>query len=279
MIIELHISSFRNEIIYVRFTRVILFMSQSFNSHILISFYMIEKPKLLVLVILITLAGIFGIYAYAVSIEGKMVSISDLGSQHIGSLVEVKGHIKEVNTGKGGELSLVLVDYDSGETVDVDIDSEAVKNLPHQEKLIPGAKVQVNGLVEDYKGNLLIYVTSSEGIKLLQTAKSNTLSLNVILKRPEVFEGVLVVVRGYVWDIEEIKSIGAFTFIIQNSSGGEYYSVNCIIFNMTVFRDRDGKNIQNGDEVIFEGTFDYYEKEGIWQIQSYEGKESLEKVG
>lgn len=237
---------------------------------------MIEKPKLLLLVILITLSGIFGIYTYAVLIEAKTTSIADLGSRDLGSLVEVEGYIKEVNLWKEGDLNLVLVDYESGKTIDVIMDSDAVKNIEHQEKLVPGAKVQVNGLVEDYKGDLQINVRSSEGIKLLQTAQSNALPLDVILKRPEIFQGVLVVIRGNVWDIEEIESISAFTFTLQNSS--DYYSVSCIVFNITEFADRDNMRIQNGDEIIFTGIVEYYEQKGIWQIQSYEGKESLEKI-
>ncbi len=249
-----------------------------YNIDYLYPLYMIEKPKLLLLVILITLSGILGIYGYAVLIQAKTVSIADLGWRDLGSLVEVEGHIKEVSVWKEGDLNLVLVDYESGKTIDVIVDSEAVKNLEHQEKLIPGAKVRVNGLVEDYKGNLQINVRSSEGIKLLQTAQSNTLPLDVILERPEVFEGVLVIVQGNVWDIEEIGSISAFTFTMQNSSEGQYYSVNCIVFNTTELRDRDDMRIQNGDEVRFTGFFEYYQQKGTWQIQSYEGKESLEKI-
>ncbi|UCE75332.1 MAG: hypothetical protein JSV56_06435 [Methanomassiliicoccales archaeon] len=239
---------------------------------------MIEKPKLLMLVVIITLSGILGIYAYAVLIEAKSVPISDLDSKHLGSLVEVEGHIKEVNWWSDGAMSMVLVDYDSGKTVEVNVDSDAATNLPHQEKLIPGAKIRVNGLVEDYKGELLIHVMSSEGIKLLQTALSNTHSLDVVLDRPEVFEGILVVVQGTVWDIEKIESISAITFTLQNQSDSGSYSVNCIVFNQTDMVDRDGMRIQNQDEVIFTGDVEYYPQKGLWQIQSYEGKESLKKV-
>lgn len=237
-----------------------------------------EKPKLILLVILISLIGIFGIYAYAVMIEEKTVSIGDLGPKYIGSMVEVEGNIKEVKTWQDGDLSLILVDYESGKTVEVNVDSDAVENLDHQDKLIPGAKIRVSGLVEDYKGEILIHVMSSEGIELLQTAANNIIPLNVILKRPEVFEGVQVVVRGNVWKIEEIESIKAFTFTLQNTSDDGYYSVNCIVFNITQFVDRDEMRIQYGDDVVFTGIFEYYEQQGIWQIQSHEGRNALEKV-
>ncbi|UCF08824.1 MAG: hypothetical protein JSW28_03795 [Thermoplasmata archaeon] len=239
---------------------------------------MIEKPKLLLIVIIVSLTGILGIYFYAVSIESKTMSIADIGYDDLGSFVEVEGHIKEVDAQSGGDLLFALVDYDSGKTMDVRIDSGAAENLERQEKLIPGAKIRVSGLVEDYKGTLQIRVMSSEGIKLLKTAQSNTLSLDVILERPEVFSGVYVVVKGRVWDIETIESIEAITFTLQNSSESGYYSVNCIIFNLTELRDRDDKRVSSGDEIIFEGYFGYYEREGAWQIQSSEGKESLERV-
>jgi DNA/RNA endonuclease YhcR with UshA esterase domain len=239
---------------------------------------MIEKPKLLLLVILITLVGILGIYTYAVLIEAKTISISDLGSKHLGSLVEVEGYIKEVNEWQDGDLNLILVDYESGKTIDVNVDADATENLAHQEKLIPGAKIRVNGLVEDYKGDLFIHVMSSEGIELVQTTGKNLLPLDVILERPDVFEGVEVQVGGEVRDIGYIESLNAFTFTLRNSSSGYYYSISCIVFDMSVFRDKGDNSIQNGDEITFHGTFEYYAQNGIWQIQSDEGKESLEKV-
>lgn len=237
-----------------------------------------ETRKLIALVISISLLGIFGLYAYAVSIEAKTQSIADIDSKDLGSLVEMEGYIREVKMWQDGDLNLVLVDYESGEFIDVNVDAEAVQNLPDQEKMVPGAKVKVSGLVEDYKGNLLIHVMSSEGVIVTQQATTSTLPLDVILERPEVFEGVEVKVRGTVWEIEEIESINAITFTLQNSSVGNYYSVSCIVFNMTRLMDMNDKSISHGSEVIFTGYFEYYAQNGIWQIQTYEGKESLDKV-
>jgi DNA/RNA endonuclease YhcR with UshA esterase domain len=230
------------------------------------------------LVIFVTLSGILGIYAYAVSIEAKTIPIADLGSQHIGSMVEVEGYIKEVDAWESGDLNLVLVDYSSGKTMEINVDSDAASNMESKEEMIPGAKVRINGLVEDYKGEILISVMSSEGIKLLQKASNNIISLNIILERPEIFEGILVSVKGHIWEIEEIESLNAFTFTLQNISDGKYYSVNCIMFNTSRLMDRDDKIIQYGDEIILTGTFDYYKYDGIWQIRVEEGKASLEKI-
>jgi len=239
---------------------------------------MIEKSKLLAIVIIVALVGVLGLYAYAVSIESKSMSISDLDSGDLGSMVEVEAHIKDVKVWSSGDLDLVLTDYDSGETINVKIDARATDNLNNPEKLVPGAKVRISGLLEDYNGELQIHVMSSEGITLLKTAQSNVLSLAVILDRPEVFEGIFVVVRGHVWNIEEIDSINAITFTLQNSSEGDYRSVNCIVFNATEFRDRDGNFIHSGDEIILEGYFEYYEKEGIWQIIAEDGTQGIEKM-
>jgi DNA/RNA endonuclease YhcR with UshA esterase domain len=233
---------------------------------------------LITLVISFSLLGILGLYAYAVSIEAKTQSISDIDSKDLGSLVEVEGYIREVKMWQDGELNLVLVDYETGESIDVSVDAEAVQNLPDQEKMVPGAKVKVSGLVEDYKGNLLIHVLSSEGVKVIQQATTSIILLKDILERPEVFEGINVKVRGTVWEVEEIESINAITFTLQNSSQGNFYSVNCIVFNMSRLLDMNDKSISYGSEVIFTGYFEYYAQNGIWQIQSYEGKESLDKV-
>ena len=239
---------------------------------------MIEKPKLLAIVIIVSLAGVLGLYAYAVSIESKSMSIADLDSGDLGSIVEVEAYIKDVNAWSSGDLNLELVDYGSGQSIDVKVDADAAGNLNHPEKFIPGAKIRVNGLLEDYQGELQIHVMSSDGITLLQTAHTNVLSLGVILDRPEVFQGIFVVVRGDVWDIETIESINAITFTLHNSSEWDFRSVNCIVFNVTELRDRDGNVIHSGDEIVLEGIFEYYEKEGIWQIISEEGTQGIEKM-
>lgn len=239
---------------------------------------MIEKPKLLAIVIIVSLAGVIGLYAYAVSIESKSMSIGDLDSGDLGSIVEVEAYIKGVDAWSSGDLNLELVDYGSGQSIDVKVDADAAGNLNNPEKLVPGAKIRVSGLLEDYQGELQIHVMSSDGIILLQTAQGNVLSLAVILDRPEVFQGIFVVVRGDVWDIEKIESIDAITFTLHNTSEWDFRSVNCIVFNVTELRDRDGNFIHSGDEIVLDGLFEYYEKEGIWQIISEEGTQGIEKM-
>jgi DNA/RNA endonuclease YhcR with UshA esterase domain len=239
---------------------------------------MIEKPKLLALVIIVSLVGVMGLYAYAVSIESKSMSIADLDSGDLGSMVEVEAHIKDIDAWSSGDLDLVLTDYDSGKSLNAKIDADAAGNLNNPDKLVPGAKVKVSGLLEDYQGELQIHVMSPEGITLLKTAQNNVLSLAVILDRPEVFRGIYVVVRGDVWNIEKIESIGAIIFTLQNVSEGDYRSVNCIVFNVTELRDRDGDFISSGDEIVLEGIFEYYEKEGIWQIMAEDGSQGIEKT-
>lgn len=239
---------------------------------------MIEKPRILLLVIIISIAGVIGLYAYAVSIESKSMSIADLDSGDLGSIVEVEAHIKDVQSWSSGDLDLVLTDYGAGKTLNAKIDADAAGNLENPEKLVPGAKIRISGLVEDYNGELQIHVMSSEGVTVLETAKDNVLSLAVILDRPDIFSGISVVVRGKVWDIKIIESIDAIVFTLQNSSQGDYRSVNCIVFNATELRDRDGNPIYSGDEIVLEGVFEYYEKEGIWQIISEEGTQGIEKM-
>ena len=75
---------------------------------------MIEKPKLLMLVIILTLSGILGLYGYAVSIEGLTTPISDLDT-HIGDLVAVEGYIENI-TNWYGETSIILFDFISNDT-------------------------------------------------------------------------------------------------------------------------------------------------------------------
>jgi hypothetical protein len=173
---------------------------------------------------------------------------------------------------------MLLIDFTSDATVNVLVEKNAWRNVNQQDKFIFGAKVMASGLVEkDQIDDILIRVMSSEGIQLLEPARNIKLSLDV-LERPYVFEGMNVTAEGRVWDITEIESISAYTFTLQNSSEGQYYSVNCIVFDSPRFVDTYNKPIYNGTNIIFTGVFEYYAPNGIWQIRSNEGKNSLEKV-
>ena len=102
---------------------------------------MIEKPRLLFLVIIISFVGVIGLYTYAVSIESKSMSIGDLDSGDVGSMVEVEAHIKDVKAWSSGDLDMVLTDYGSGEILNAKIYANAAGYLNSPEKLTPTRKM------------------------------------------------------------------------------------------------------------------------------------------
>lgn len=234
---------------------------------------MLEKPKLLMLVIVLSLTGLLALYSYAVSIESKSISLDELSEGDINSLVTVEGYIKDVESSSYSDLILTLTDYESNKTVETIIESDTLSKIEDKESLLPGAKIKVHGVVEEYKGELQIRISSSDGLEVLQKPGLESIPLDILLDRPYLYEGAIVSVNGTVHEVQGMSS--AFQFELKGSGG---YSIHCYITDIDEpLRDRDGKLIYEGDHVKITGTFKYYANKAIFEIFSNQGNEALEK--
>ena len=128
---------------------------------------MIERPKLLTIVIAFSLIGVIGLYLYSISLEPKRMAIKDIGEEDIGSLVEVEAYIEDLYVTKNNNLIITLIDHQTNHTLTVFVVSDVYENLNNKEELTPGAKIIVNGEVCEYEGELEIKVTSSNGIRII----------------------------------------------------------------------------------------------------------------
>lgn len=131
---------------------------------------MIERPKLLTIVIAFSLIGVIGLYLYSISLEPKRMAIKDIGEDDIGSLVEVEAYIKDLWITEYNNLIITLVDPQTNHTLTVFVVSDVYENLNNKEELTPGAEIIVKGEVCEYEGKLEIKVTSTDGIKIINAA-------------------------------------------------------------------------------------------------------------
>jgi DNA/RNA endonuclease YhcR with UshA esterase domain len=127
----------------------------------------IERPKLLTIVIAFSLIGVIGLYLYSISLEPKRMAIKDIGEDDIGSLVEVEAYIEDLYVTKNNNLIITLIDRQTNHTLTVFVVSDVYENLNNKEELTPGAEVIVKGEVCEYEGELEIKVTSSNGIRII----------------------------------------------------------------------------------------------------------------
>ncbi len=131
---------------------------------------MIERPKLLTIVIVFSLIGVIGLYLYSISLEPKRMAIKDIGEDDIGSLVEVEAYIEDLYVTKNNNLIITLIDHQTNHTLTVFVISDVYEILANKEELILGAEIIVKGEVCEYEGELEIKVTSTDGIKIINAA-------------------------------------------------------------------------------------------------------------
>lgn len=128
---------------------------------------MIERPKLLTIVIVFSLIGVIGLYLYSISLEPKRIAIKDIGEDDIGSLVEVEAYIKDSWVTQNNNLLITLIDYQTNHTLTVFVVSDVYEYLDNKEELSPGAEIIVKGEVCEYEGELEIKVISIDGIEII----------------------------------------------------------------------------------------------------------------
>jgi len=165
---------------------------------------MLERKKLLVVAVLISFLGIIFLYAYALSIHPKRLPIGEIGSDDVGSSVQTKGLIKQYQAHSYGGLTLLLIDYNDYATIKLFLSREAYDGLDFKQRIVPGAEVEVSGEVQEFGGDLEIFISSPLAIKILKDAKENELSIETLAKNPVPFQGIYLKTYGMIYGLSVI---------------------------------------------------------------------------
>lgn len=218
-----------------------------------------------------------GIYIYSQNENVVVIRAGELNEDLAGQSVQMSGHIEDVELKSGGGLAVTLIDYQTSGTSSVKIagDAFAEDGGPDIGVLMPGAKILIRGIVEEYKGYLWIQVESGIGVRLLQKAENNSVELGVLLESPSLFRGQIICIEGFissVWTIGNHSLPAGFGFEIYNYRDDVSYSVTCAIFLEYSQEGGDDDTVyelpDSGERAKFTGTFDYYSREGCWEITS-----------
>ncbi len=156
---------------------------------------MIERPKLVVIIVVLSIAGLAGLYAYASCVGPIVLTPGELDASHEGKLVEVEGVVTEARITTSGFLLIDLADLSGpGEAV-VFVDSslaEAVGNI------VPGDIVRARGMMEMYKGESEVVPSAVGDITVVQRDATLSPEPRALLSSPSLFEGLVVREAGVV---------------------------------------------------------------------------------
>ena len=222
-----------------------------------------EGNRLLRLLVIMSLVGVVGLFAYSLSLEPVDMGIGEIGTEDVGSLVSVNGVVATAWKTSRGDLSIILTD--GVDCIHVYIPE---KSVPGDERLIPGTVVSVSGEVQIYAGELEIFVTSSTNIRIVKESTSGSIPPGVLAEMPDVFAGETLRVHGSVRNIHVLRdeSLQAIGSVFDLSADG--YEISCMVFGWDW--EVDPMGITEGGTTVFEATWGYYAREAMWQLVSDE---------
>ncbi|MCK5548008.1 MAG: hypothetical protein KAI64_03275 [Thermoplasmata archaeon] len=215
----------------------------------------IIKPRFFSIVIVLSLAGVIGLYFYAICLGPMELNISEIDLEDVGLTVSTRGLIKEV--WMNDALFIDLLDVEGQSSIVVYVPLSAYEPLDFKSSLVAGAEVRVEGEVKDYDGRVEIVVKTSKGLTLLSEATGIILEIEDLAKTPELFEGMNVSTEGVVTYLETFGDGGRTGTNIVLAKDGYY--LNCIAYGTDL-----SEEISLGSIMTFNGTFEYRENRLSW---------------
>ncbi len=219
-----------------------------------------DKNKLMTLAVVISLAGTASLYLYTASRDTLRMNISDIDHRLVGTRVETEGIISSVRKLQTSYL-LSLLEEGCDTHLEAFVEGRVVEAMDDPVDMIPGARVRLRGILEDYEGKLSLRVSVPGELEILENAYSSFTHISVLLENPQWYSGMELKVMGKV--VSTHTSSRALCFEIEQIEGG-YHRLGC------EFECSDTVstiNMMNGDPVTFEGTFLYDTGTGRWIIR------------
>lgn len=162
----------------------------------------VKKNRTLAIAITVSFIGLILLYAYAVSIKAVHRSVGDINENDIGNLVITEGYLKDLSFNQGG-ASLILTDIGNSRNITVFIPKNVWDGVTAAD-IIPGAKLQVQGVVDEYAGEIELTVGGSGSITVLEKAGKLDVRLDSLLRNPSLYSGMHITTNGSVTGVRVV---------------------------------------------------------------------------
>ena len=219
----------------------------------------VEGRKLLALSLAAGMLGTLGLYGYSWTVNPRIVRIGDIGSDDVGSFVQIQGHVRKVATVKGGGFQIELVDYSDFAAMTVFLSGRIASSIDFMADIVPGSKLRVAGEVQEFGGEVEVAVSDASTVQLLAGAQENRLDLDTLASNAEVFEGMEVLIAGVVdgissvvdWDKMMIHSGGDSFWVDNAARDGARGSVD--VFGLLLYNEERGRfeiKVAGGNDTV-----------------------------
>ncbi len=220
----------------------------------------LSKKQILTIAVVVSLLGVSTLYLFSSQQSTRRVAISEIDETMMGTRVMTEGFVSEVGW---FSWTVVLTLREPGEVegLTVAFDREIADDLEEDKyEIREGAKLKVEGKLEEYEGDLNLRVDSMGELSVEKKAYSSFTEISSLLENPRWYEGMGVKVRGDI--VEEVKS--DHTTLIISSLDYSHYELTCEI------KDWNPEEELIGRPAVVKGNWGYENNVGLWRLTSDE---------
>ena len=222
-----------------------------------------EKKQIIIVAVIVALVGTASLYVYSASQDAEEISISEIGQEDVGALVETSGTISQVDK-LSGMYQIVLKDEGETASLDTYVDENVIKAVDQKEEVRPGAKLWVKGRVESYQDDINLKVSGVGDLQIKGRAYTSFTPIDSLLQNPKWYEGMNVKVRGEVESVEGWENITYFEICPLEEGNDTGY---CSLANKVYQYDHTENNtLIRGRPVVYKGEFKYDQVTGRWMV-------------
>jgi len=224
---------------------------------------MLDNRKLLLAVTALAITGVLALFFYSATLGATEVGIADIQRSHEGCIVVTDGTVTDARVFSGGSISLVLSDMATSASVGVFIPADAAMGISNS-SLVPGAQLNVRGVLSFYLEKPEIAVSGPGDITLLADAGSIEYGLDTVMKAIGLFDGMEITTTGQLTEMRAITSSGNLvgtSFRLREVVDNQTYCLECMCYGLDLTTMHD-----DWDPVRVSGTVSYYRNTGCWQM-------------
>ncbi len=226
---------------------------------------MLSREKLLSVAVIVSLIGVSSLYLFSAQQTTFRRDLSEIDESLVDSRLVTQGTISEKNDFQHTIL-LTLQEEGHLNSLTVAIDKDIIEDvLDEVHELRPGAKVEVEGLLEDYEGDLSLRVDELGEISIKEKAQSSFIEFSSLLENPTWYQNMEVKVRGEV--IEKSNSSEGSTLTLSSLEDDEYW------YELTCFWDDTIEEPLLGKPAVIVGEWTYDNSRGRWMLEATEDLE------
>lgn len=221
----------------------------------------LNKDKILTVAVIVSIVGISTLYLFSSQQPTRRASVSEIDETMMGTRVVTEGFVSDVSW-FSWTVILTLKEEGHPEGLVVAFDREIAENLGEEKlEIREGAKLRVEGKLEEYEGTLNLRVDSMGELSIEKKAYSSVTEIQSLLENPRWYEGMGVGIQG---DIIDEENVFNHTTLVISSFEHNDYELTCEI------KDWHHEERLIGKPVSVDGYWEYDNNEGLWKLISYD---------